>query len=651
MKFSCALVVIFSLVSSLAFSQYQPREVFVDNLYQHKGDAIRSASGKPGNRYWQNRADYFVEASFDTVSHRLDGIVTITYTNNSPDELNELWLELDQNLENFDSRVNLLKNKRVEPSRDNGFLFKSIEYYQHGKKQDYNYSVYGTRLLIRLPKAISSGEKIRLKIDYSYVLHERGVDFRSGYLKTKNGTIFEIAYWYPRMCVYDDYFGWNTLPFTGGGEMYLDYGDIDYKITVPSNEVVVGSGNLVNAKKILNIRTLQRLKTAKNSDRPVFIRGLEEVGEKVTKGKSATTTWHFHMKNTRDVAWAMSSAYLWDAAKVNLTNGKKALAQSVYPVESTQDSSAWARSTEMLKFSVEYFSKYVLDFPYKVATSVAGPVGGMEFPALAFNYWKVNGYDMLLLASHEIGHTWFPMIVGSDERRNAFMDEGFNVFVDVQIHDAFNNGEFAPKRDGEYAKGYKYPADAIIPVIESVKNGPTLMTPADNMDYKFVHPLSYFKTAYGLVLLRDVIVGADRFDWAFKNYAKNWAYKHPKPEDFFRSMDNGTGEDLTWFWNEWFYHNWQLDQSVDSVQYQENDPKNGSIISFKNNDKMALPLLVKVIEENGKEHNLHIPVEIWHEKAKATINVPSTTKIKQVIVDPEHQLPDTNRQNNVFPRK
>jgi hypothetical protein len=352
------------------------------------------------------------------------------------------------------------------------------------------------------------------------------------------------------------------------------------------------------------------------------------------------------MENTRDVAWAMSSGYVWDAAKINLPDGKTALAQSVYPVASTQNGRAWARSTEMLKASVEDFSEKWFVYPYPVATSVAGPVGGMEFPALAFNHWDVKPYMMFLLASHEIGHTWYPMIVGSDERRHPFMDEGFNTFIDVYAQADFNKGEFAPKRDGEYAPGGGNPADEIVKVIEDAKNGPTLMTPADGQNYKYVHPLSYFKSAFGLVLLREVVLGHDKFDYAFRQYTKDWAYKHPKPEDFFRSMDNGSGEDLTWFWNGWFYHNWQLDQAISKVEYTKGKMTDGADITVTNNRQMVMPILVTVEESNGKTHEFSVPVETWKFGKDATFHVNSTSKIKAITLDADHQLPDMDRSNN-----
>ncbi len=629
-----------------AHAQYDPARIFVNDFYTFKGDNIRSASGKPSEGYWQNEADYTIKASFDTDNFLLNGEVTIDYVNNSPDALDALWLQLDQNTAKPGARGNQLSGPGAIADSTKGCIINKLELSKNGKSQEVPFKIDGTRMQIRLPVTIKPKEKVQLSIAYSYILQSQGGGGRSGYMDTDEGKIFEFSYWYPRMCVYDDYYGWNTLPFIGSGEMYLDYGSIDYKITVPADQVVVGSGALVNKKDILNNTTLKRLDKAAQSNKTVLIRKADELDKPVTKSNGDPVTWHFKMDHTRDVAWAMSSGYIWDAAKIDLPNGEKALAQSVYPVSSTQQGRAWARSTEMLKASVEDFSQRWFEFPYEVATSVAGSVGGMEFPALAFNHWDEQPYEMFLLASHEIGHTWFPMIVGSDERRHPFMDEGFNTFIDIYAHDDFNQGEFSPKRDGEYAPGKGNPADEIIKVIEDNKNGPTLMTPADDMNYKEVHPLAYFKSAFGLVLLREVILGHDKFDYAFRQYIKDWAFKHPRPEDFFRSMENGSGENLTWFWQGWYHHNWQLDQAVKAVDYVKENAENGAMITVSNNRQMVMPVLVKVEESNGKSHEFNVPVELWKQGKDARFRLNSTSKIKHITIDPQHLLPDIDRSNN-----
>lgn len=643
-----SISLLFLMAISMLSAQFDPAKIFVPNFYQYKGDAMRSASGKPGGAYWQNDADYTVKASFDPKSLQLKGTVQIDYTNNSPDELQQLWLQLDQNTANTDTKGAMMRSPGVTTDTSQGYQIASVQLKNGGSWTSVPFVVEGTRMQIRLDKAIASKTSVSLNIAYSYILQPRGGGGRSGYMDTENGKIYEFSYWYPRMCVYDDYHGWNTLPFIGSGEMYLDYGDIDYTVTVPAGGVVVGSGGLVNGESILSKKTLKRLEEAQKSDKTVMLRKASELKDPVTEAKSGTVDWHFTMKNTRDVAWAFSDAFIWDAAKIDLPSGAACLAQSAYPVEGTIEGRAWARSTEMLKASVEGFSKRWFEFPYPVAICVGGPVGGMEFPALAFNSFKAEPYHMFLLAAHEIGHSWFPMIVGSDERRYPFMDEGFNTFVDIYAHDDFNNGEFAPKRDGEYAPGKGNPADEIVEVIKSVQDGPTLLTPPDAQDRSTVHPLSYFKSAFGLVLLREVILGQDRFDYAFRQYIANWAYKHPQPADFFHAMENGSGEDLTWFWNGWYAHNWLLDQAPISIDYKKGDPSKGAELIVANKDQMVMPIPLKITETNGKVHEFTVPVEIWQRGAEAKINLPTTSKIKEVEVDPEQVLPDADRSNNVL---
>ena len=352
------------------------------------------------------------------------------------------------------------------------------------------------------------------------------------------------------------------------------------------------------------------------------------------------------MNNTRDVSWAASKAFIWDAAKVNLPSGKPCLAMSVYPVESAGNN-AWGRSTEYLKRSVEIFSKSWYEYPYPVAVNVGGPVGGMEYPGFVFCSWRATKGHLWMVTDHEIGHTWFPMIVGSDEREYAWMDEGFNTFIDIYSTAEFNNGEYAPKRDNEYDPQGINPAEDIVPLLSN-PDVPPILTYADAIPYKYVHPLEYYKTALGLVMLREIVLGHDRFDYAFRTYIKRWAFKHPSPTDFFRTMDDASGEDLNWFWKEWFYKTWVLDQAVDNVKYVDGDTSKGSLITISNNDEMVMPATVLVKESDGKSGTVKLPVEIWEKSGKWTFKYNSTGLIDSVIIDPDKQLPDVNRKNNVW---
>ncbi|HVZ95705.1 MAG TPA: M1 family metallopeptidase [Chitinophagaceae bacterium] len=626
-------------------SNYYPQELFAQNFYNNNGNEFRSAKGSPGPKYWQNRADYVLRAAIDTLTDVLSCDEVITYTNNSPDSLQSLWLQMDQNTYREDARSNFYSGFGAAKHTP-GYELDNVMIELNGKKIKADYIINDTRMQIRLPESLSSKNKMQIIIKYHYLIPG---DFggRTDFLYTKNGKIYEIAQWFPRMCVYDDLEGWSTLPFLGSGEFYCEYGDFDYSVTVPNGVIVAGSGELQNEKEVLSAEQVQRLEKARNSDETVMIRTPSEVNKSASRVISnGTKTWHFIMHHSRDVAFGASRAYVWDAAKVNLPGGKKSLAMSVYPVESA-GADAWGRATEYLKKSIEFFSENYFVYPWPVAVNEAGQAGGMEYPGIVFDGWQDKSGELYWVTAHEIGHNWFPMIVGSDERRYAFMDEGFNTFIDVYAADNFNHGEYAPKRDGEYAPHKGNPADEIVPLTLD-STAPTMMCRADMFPEKYRHPVEYFKPAFGLVLLREVILGHDRFDYAFKKYIQYWAYKHPSPEDFFRTINNEAGEDLTWFWREWFYHNWPFDIAVQSVSYPGNDYAKGANITIVNLQKMALPATVEITLKDNSVRTIQLPVETWLQGAERTIHLATTQPLQSVVIDPKNLLPDMDRRNNTW---
>jgi hypothetical protein len=629
-------------------SNYKPSELFSPFFYSEKGNEFHSANGDPGPKYWQNRVDYNINATLDTVAKTITTTEKIRYTNKSPDALQFLWLQLDQNTYTKDARSNFAGAFPAGPNpHTDGYQIESVVINHGDVLQKVDFIVNDTRMQIRLPRAIlPNGGGIDLIIHYKYTM-PGNFGGRTDFFDTKNGKIYEVAQWFPRMCVYDDSQGWDTLPFLGSGEFYLEYGDIDYSITAPADMIIAGSGELLNPQQVLTAKQIARLNDARNSDKTIMIRSAEEVNDPlsrpVTKG---TLTWHFKMMNTRDVAFGASKAYIWDAAKVNLPGGKKSLAMSVYPIESAGNN-AWGRATEYLKKSIEYFSAKWFVYPYPVAVNEAGIAGGMEYPGIVFDGIDDKGSELYWVTAHEIGHNWFPMIVGSNERRYGWMDEGFNTFIDIYASDEFNHGEYAPKRDGEYAPGKGNPADEIVPVIAD-PNAPIIMTAADAIPGQYRHPLVYFKPAFGLVLLREQILGPDRFDYAFKNYIQKWAYKHPQPTDFFRSMENGAGEDLSWFWKGWFYNNWQLDLALVNAKYVKNDPKNGVEVTIANKQQMAMPCTIEVKLKDGSKQRMKLPVETWLQAKAVTFVISTTTAVESVTIDPDAALPDMNRKNNTL---
>ncbi|RFZ85477.1 M1 family peptidase [Mucilaginibacter terrenus] len=626
-------------------SNYVPSALFSTTPFTEKGNEFHSTNGDPGPKYWQNRADYQLNVKLDTASKTISGNAAITYTNNSPDALRYLWLHVEQNTYKRNARSNYVTGAAAAEHTE-GYVIESVSMMQNGKSISLPYVVTDTRMQVRLPAAVTAkGGKITFVIKYHYTI-PGAFGGRTDYTDTKNGKIYEIAQFYPQMCVYDDSLGWDTAPFLGSGEFYLEYGDFDYKVTVPYDIIVAGAGELLNPTEVLTATQVNRLSTARNSDNTVMIRTAAEVNSPASRPVSkGTLTWRFRMLNTRDVAFGASKAYIWDAARVNLPGGKKSLAMSVYPVES-QGNEAWGRATEYLKKSIEYFSEKWFVYPYPTAINEAGIAGGMEYPGIVFDGINDKGKELYWVTAHEIGHNWFPMIVGSNERRFAWMDEGFNTFIDIYASDNFNKGEYAPKRDGEYAPGGGNPADEIIPSILDPES-PTIMTQPDAIPEKFRHPLTYFKPAFGMVLLREQILGKDRFDYAFRNYIHKWAYKHPQPDDFFRSMENAAGEDLGWFWKGWYYNNYKLDIALVDARYTSKDHTKGIQITVANKEAMAIPFTVEVKFKDGTKERTYFPVESWLQLKAFNFTLPTTKDAESVIIDPDNALPDINRKNNM----
>jgi len=629
-------------------SAYEPSELFSPLFYSEKGNEFHSPNGAPGEKYWQNRVDYWINTSLDTTAKTITSTEKINYTNNSPDALPYLWLQLDQNTYKKDARSNFLTGFAPAPEQHtDGYRIESVYVNAGNISTKADFIVADTRMQIRLPKAVlPHGGVITFTIKYKYTI-PGNFGNRTDYVDTKNGKIYEIAQWFPRMCVYDDTRGWDTLPFLGPGEFYLEYGNIDYQVTVPADMIVAGSGELLNPAEVLTPNQISRLAAARNSDKTVMIKTADEVNNhSFRQSAKSTLTWHFKMLNTRDVAFGVSKAYIWDAARVNLPEGKKSLSMSVYPIESAGND-AWGRATEYLKKSIEYFSEKWFVYPYPVAINEAGIAGGMEYPGIVFDGITDKGKELYWVTAHEIGHNWFPMIVGSDERRFGWMDEGFNTFIDIYASGNFNNGEYAPKRDGEYAPGGGDPADEIVPIIADPK-APIIMTAADAVPEKYRHPIVYFKPAFGLVLLREQILGKDRFDYAFKSYIHNWAFKHPQPDDFFRSMDNGGGEDLSWFWKGWFYNNWSLDLALIDAKYVGGDAKKGISVTVSNKEQMAMPFTIEAKLKDGSKYRISLPVETWLQNKAITFTIPTTTDAESVTIDPDGALPDMDRKNNTL---
>jgi hypothetical protein len=624
---------------------YDPLETFAPLDLGQAVNVYRSASGVPGPQYWQNKADYQIHASLDTKAKTLTGTVQITYTNNSPDTLDVLWLLVEQNLYKPTSRGYMSFGGPIRGTTD-GMTFDSTQVsVAGGKAIAVTPLISDTRAQLQLPTPLAHGQKAVVTIRYHFTIPGE-FGGRMAWGKSRDGEIYDLAQWYPRMAVYDDIRGWDTLPYLAQ-EFYLEYGDFDYWLTVPSDMLVAGSGELVNPEEVLTKEELERFNRAKTSDKTVMIRSPQEIGDPASRPKQdGTLTWHFRMHDTRDVAWSASSAFAWDAARINLPDGKSALAESLYPAES-QGPDRWGRSTEYMKDAVENFSKRWYPYPWPAAINIAGPATGMEYPGIVFDGIPDKGKTLFWISAHEIGHSWFPMIVGSNERRDAWMDEGFNTFIDTIESDDFNHGEYAPKRDSEYAPGGGNPVDEILSLLADPK-APPIMSRADTIVEKYRHPETYFKAALGLVLLRDEILGPERFDHAFRRYIAAWAFKHPKPADFFRAMESNAGEDLSYWWRGWYFNNWQLDLAVTGVSYVHDDPKQGALVTVAAKDKLVMPATLRVTFADGSSKDMRLPAETWIRQAATAVPVGGTSKVVSAVVDPDHRIPDKDRGNNSY---
>ena len=533
----------------------------------------RNASGAPGYNYYQQKADYKINVSIDENTQILKGEETITYTNNSPDQLNFLWLQLDQNIFSQDSdkkSINIENMKDFESEKD---IKKHDFYYDGGfniedikslKGEKMRFSINKTMMRIDLEKPLLKGSKISFQIKWNYLINNRmEVGGRSGYeyCATDKNYIFTIAQWFPRMCVYNDITGWQNKQFLGSGEFTLPFGDYEVQITVPSDHLVAATGEIQNQKKVLTPIQISRLKTAKNSNSPIFITTPEEALANEKSKSSETKTWNFKAENVRDFAFASSRKFIWDVQSVHFSK-RNVLAMSFYPKEGNP---LWERySTKLVAHTLKTYSKYTVEYPYPVAISVHSKSIGMEYPMISFNggrpnddgtYSESTKYSMWGVVIHEVGHNFFPMIINSDERQWSWMDEGLNTFVQYLTEQEWER-DFPSKRGPapmitDYMRGDK---DKMTP---TMTNSESILQFGNN---------AYAKPAAALNILRETILGRELFDYAFKIYCERWKFKHPTPADFFRTIEDVSAVDLDWFWRGWFYSTENVDIALSGVK-------------------------------------------------------------------------------------
>ncbi|MCR9082982.1 MAG: M1 family metallopeptidase [Cyclobacteriaceae bacterium] len=635
------------LTSSLGMSNVIAQQGLDNNqadfgeFMNRKGTYTRTASGKPSENYWQNAANYQIEVTLNEEEHVLAGKVSIDYINNSPEELDFVWLQLEQNRFTEDSRGTLttpIQGNRYNGDTDGGYEISAVQA-KVGKKGNVSskYLISDTRMQVWFDEPIpAKGGTATISMNFSFKVPQKGMD-RMGRLEVEDGWIYAFAQWYPKVAVFDDIEGWNVEPYLGAGEFYLEYGNFDYKVTVPYDHIVVGSGKLMNPKEVLSSELMDRYEKAQNSDETLYLVSPEEIqNTELTRPKQeGMITWHFQIQNSRDIAFATSKTFIWDAAKINLPSGKTILAQSVYPKESDGEE-AWSRSTEYSKASIEHYSEMWYEFPYDAATNVAADIGGMEYPGLNFCRYTSKGEGLWGVTDHEFGHNWFPMIVGNNERRYAWMDEGFNTFINHYSTLAFNDGEY-PSTLNQTRRFNNYFLN---------ENREGIDTYPDVANTSNLGMVAYMKPAIGLIMLREYVLGAERFDNAFRSYIETWAYKHPQPTDFFNHMENVAGENLSWFWQGWFYGNGNIDLGLNAVV-----PYAGNYVAVINNKgDIPMPVLLEIEFEDGSKERQMLPVEIWQRGDTWNHLIKTTKKVKSVVIDPDKVLPDINLGNDSWPQ-
>ena len=698
-------------------------------------NAYRTASGAPGIDYWQQRADYKIDVTIDDENQMLYGEEVITYFNNSPDVLRYLWVQLDQNVRANDSNTPLVtpstmsnsySGKRLQ-SLTNSFTNAKGEKYNGGYEISYvkdlnnknlNYSIVSTMMRIDLEKPMSTGDSYTFKIKWSYEINDRmKLGGRGGYeYFPKDGNFsYTIAQWFPRMAVYDDKEGWQNKQFLGRGEFALAFGDYELNITVPADFVVAATGSLQNPEEVLTKKELERYEKAKQTfDKPVIITTQEEAIKKENNPiKNKTKTWRYKAEMVRDVAFAASRKFIWDAMAVKLDNYTP-LAMSYY---SKEGNPLWEKeSTKAVAYTLKTYSKHTIEYPYPVAISVHAASIGMEYPMICFNFGRPNEdgtysdatkWRMISVIIHEVGHFFIPMIINSDERQWTWMDEGLNTFVQSLTQKEYYKD--MPLRRGT--------AESIVDYMRSPKDMlRPIMTNSEQIASREFGANAYGKPASALSVLRETIMGPELFDYAFKEYSRRWAFKHPDPADFFRTMEDASAIDLDWFWRGWFYSTDNVDVSVEGVKWfkmknvdkpfenkakvenkeikgkknQSDDPKyampfepsefyfsstnkneyrefmnqvdddkikmqnsnkNFYEVTFENKGGLVTPLIIEWTYEDGSIEIEKLPAEIWRLNETVVSKVFVKDKIvKNIKLDPNKETADVNMDDNNFPR-
>lgn len=627
----------------------------------------RNAAGSPGTSYWQQQADYRIRATLDTTRHVVLGSERITYHNNSPDDLRYLWIQLDQNIRSIEhSRKNASRAALPEqlspaarqfldpPVFDGGHHIARVQLVRQGRLVDADHRINGTVMKVGLPEVLGPGQIAELEIDWSFRVPDSRQRARGERELVSDGWLYEIAQWFPRMSVYDDVNGWQTDQFINHGEFYLQFGDYDVEITVPRDHIVQATGVLQNPEDVLTETQSRRLERALQSESPVFIIRPDEVMAPASRPRGdGPMTWRFKAKNVRDFAWVSSKTYVWDAAGYRYSATDAPIeAHSLYPRDAMP---LWDKvSTRAIIQTLKTYGRMAFEYPYPKAVNVHGPVFGMEYPMIAFCGARPqpNGFyppalerALVSVTIHEVGHNWFPMIVASDERKWTWMDEGLNSFLQYYAEQDWQPGYPSSRGPARNIVGYMRDPDQVPIMIHS------------DLIHKDFGDNSYSKPAAGLVMLRESVLTPEAFDEAFREYAQRWSFKHPQPADFFRSMEDGAGEDLAWFWRGWFYTTHVNDQAITNVSAQSAQELVGETtrgehyyrIRINNEGRLVMPIHLDIDYTDGSTERLTLPVDVWrNNELEFTKGFFTDKTVARVVIDPDEVFADVNRENNVW---
>ena len=646
-----------------------------------------TASGAPGKKYTQQKVDYVMDIILDDENQKISGNETITYHNNSEDELEYLWLQLDQNVRASDSKSPDIQTNKVpkkiskkwfdrsfpEEPFDGGFKIVSVTNID-GK--NLSHTINQTMMRINLPNPLASGETFSFKIKWWYnINNHRTQGGRSGFehFEKDNNNNYVIAQFFPRLCVYDNVEGWQNDQFWGRSEFALEFGDYTVNITTPADHMLGATGVLLNEKDVLTKKQRQRLAKARKSfDNPVVIHTQEEAVKVEQKKSKKTKTWQFFAENVRDYAFATSRKFIWDGMAVDI-NGRTVMAYSFYSKEANP--LYGEHSTRAVAQTLKTYSRYTFDYPYHKAISVDGQMG-MEYPQICFNPGRPNAdgtysdrtkYRMIKVTIHEVGHNFFPMIVNSDERQWTWMDEGLNSYMEMLA-------ELDYDKDFPITRGY--PKNIVNYMAGDQSRIAPIMTKGDNV-HSFGNN-AYGKPATALWILRETIMGKELFDHAFRTYAKRWKFKHPTPADFFRSMEDASAMDLDWFWRGWFYTTDvtdigikgvkkfstksiknNLENSVEFIEdtseglgFTEKHQKYHYKITYNKPGGLVMPIIVEFTYKDGTKERKTYPAQIWRYNDNEVTKVFSSTKeIQNIAIDPDLETADVDTTNNSWPKK